>query len=146
MKILISGSHGMVGQALLPILKKAGHETAVLVRRATSGSSTQIHEVYWEPSTGMIDTASLRKWGPPDALIHLAGKNIAEGRWTRKHKEEIRDSRVEATRLLCESLLISGLAPKTYIAASATGIYGNRGEEILNEQSPPGNDFLASVT
>jgi uncharacterized protein (TIGR01777 family) len=146
MKVLISGSTGLLGTALIPELRQQGHSLAGLVRRKSSGDGGLMPEIAWEPGSGAIDFDALHHWGKPDALIHLAGRNIASGRWTTREKREIRESRVTATRLLCESLLNADLAPATFIAASAMGVYGNRCDALLDESSSLGNDFLAKVT
>ena len=100
-------------------------------------------EVSWDPAKGTIDAGKLEGF---DAVVHLAGENIAGGRWTEQRKARIRDSRVQGTRLLCEALAKLANKPKTLISASAIGYYGERGDEILDESSPPGSDmFLVEV-
>jgi uncharacterized protein (TIGR01777 family) len=107
------------------------------VRRAAAGG-----EVAWDIAQGVKDPSRLEG---VDAVVHLAGENIAAGRWTAARKEEIRRSRVEGTRRLCESLTRLSRRPKALVSASAMGFYGDRGDEVLRENSPPGNDFLAQV-
>src|SRR5690349_15210194 len=138
MKILVSGSHGLVGKALISELTKDQHEIVSLVRHKSAGAS----EIEWHPNQGSIDSESVSGF---DVVIHLAGESIASGRWTDEKKRKIRDSRVNGTTLLSESVARSSKRPCTLISASAIGYYGNRGDELLNEESVPGNDFLAEV-
>lgn len=139
MKILISGSHGLVGQALVKSLIEDGHEVVRLVRRSHNVGALEIE---WHPNQGRIDTQRLEGF---DAVFHLAGESIASGRWTDEKKRAIRDSRVKGTRLLSETIARLTRPPQVFISASAIGYYGNRGDEELTEASSPGNDFLASV-
>src|SRR5439155_16345572 len=99
-------------------------------------------EIFWDPQSGIPDATMLEGF---DAIVHLAGESIAEGRWTTAKKKRIRDSRVNGTRLLSETIAKLSHPPKVMISASAQGYYGNRGAEILREDAPPGEDFLASV-
>lgn len=138
MKILISGSHGLVGTALIKALVPEGHEIFRLVRYAPRYES----EIEWSPERYSIALARLEGF---DAVVHLAGESIAEGRWTDEKKKRIRESRAKGTRLLSDALANLTQPPKTLISASAVGYYGNRGDELLTEQSAPGNDFLAEV-
>ena len=138
MRILISGSHGLVGKALISELTKNGHEIVSLVRHASEGTS----EIEWHPNQGSIDSERV---GGFDVVVHLAGESIASGRWTDEKKRKIRESRVMGTTLLSQSLARSSKPPAVFISASAIGYYGNRGDELLNEKSAPGNDFLAEV-
>jgi uncharacterized protein len=139
MKVLVSGSHGLVGKALVHSLITDGQDVHRLVRwAATLGSP----EVEWDPERGIIDTADLEGFY---GVVHLAGESIAEGRWTEEKKRRIRDSRIRGTRLLSESLARLSHPPGVMLCASAIGYYGNRGDELLTESSAPGNDFLAKV-
>jgi uncharacterized protein (TIGR01777 family) len=138
MKILISGSHGLVGKALISELTKEGHEIVSLVRHKSEGAS----EIEWHPNQGSIDSERVSGF---DVVVHLAGESIASGRWTDEKKRKIRDSRVNGTTLLSEALAQSSKPPTALISASAIGYYGNRGDELLNEKNRPGNDFLAEV-
>lgn len=139
MKILVTGSTGLVGSALLPFLKSQGHEVFRLVRsQAKAGPA----EIYWNPEKGIEDTARLEGF---DGVVHLAGENISEGRWTPQKKARIRDSRVTGTRLLSEALARLNQPPRALLSASAIGYYGDRGDQVMREESPPGTDFLASV-
>ena len=139
MKILVSGSHGLVGRALVKSLIDDGHEVVRLVRHdRTLGA----FEIEWHPNQGRLDTQQLEGF---DAVFHLAGESIASGRWTDEKKRAIRDSRVKGTALLSETLAQLSQPPSVFVCASAIGYYGNRGDEVLTETSGPGNDFLASV-
>src|SRR5688572_13725366 len=138
MKLLISGSHGLVGKALVKSLEAKGHEIFRLVRRAPNSDS----EVEWSPDRYSIALARLEGF---DAVVHLAGESIASGRWDEEKKRKIRESRTKGTKLLSDALGNLKRPPKTLISASAIGFYGNRGDELLTEESAPGNDFLAGV-
>lgn len=140
MKILISGSTGLVGTSLIPLLTTGGHEAVPLVRSKSAMAATAA--VAWNPDANQIDAAGIEGF---DAVVHLAGENIAGGRWTAARKARILDSRVKGTRLLCEALARTARPPKTLVCASAIGFYGNRGDETLTEDSPSGNGFLAKV-
>ncbi len=139
MKILVSGSHGLVGKALIQSLTTDGHEVLRLVRRARAFGAP---EVEWHPNQGQIDTQHLEGF---DVVVHLAGESIASGRWTESKKRAIRESRVKGTSLLSEGLAKLSRPPSVFVSASAIGFYGNRGDELLTEQSAPGKDFLSSV-
>ncbi len=139
MKILVSGSHGLVGKALINSLTTDGHEVFRLVRRARSFGAA---EVEWHPNQGQIDAEHLEGF---DAVVHLAGESIASGRWTDNKKRAIRESRVKGTSLLSETLARVSRQPSVFLSASAIGYYGDRGEELLTEDSAPGKDFLSSV-
>ena len=137
MNILVTGSTGLVGAALVARLTASGHRVLPL-RRGTAGSAS---EAFWNPETGQVHfPASI----PLDAVVHLAGENIAQ-RWTPAAKARIRASRVDATRLLCEALARLPQPPRVLICASATGFYGDRGGEMLDEMSAPGTGFLPEV-
>jgi hypothetical protein len=138
MKILVSGSHGLVGSALVQSLKSDGHEVFSLVRRPPRSDA----EVEWYPDRGSL---ALSRLEGTDAVVHLAGESIASGRWTVNKKQRIRDSRVQATTVLSEALANLKEPPGILISASAVGYYGDRGNLILTEATAPGNDFLAGV-
>lgn len=139
MKILISGSHGLVGKALYSSLTNDGHEVLRLVRRERLYGSP---EVEWDPKRGVIDHEHLEGL---TAVVHLAGESIAEGRWTAEKKQRIRDSRVQGTELLSEALAKLSHPPASFVCASAIGFYGDRDQEILTETSGPGTGFLSDV-
>ncbi len=139
MKILVTGSTGLIGSALVNFLADQGHEIKRLVRtQPTSGED----EIHWSPDSGSIEKASLEGL---DAVVHLAGENLATGRWTADKKARIRDSRVKGTRLLCESLSHLTQPPKALVCSSAIGYYGNRGDAVVNEGAFSGSGFLADV-
>jgi uncharacterized protein len=138
MRILISGASGLVGTALCRHLTEHGHELLRLVRR----ESVEAGEIAWKPAGGTID---LSVAGPLDAVIHLAGENIAAGRWSPRRKALIRDSRVMGTALLARAVGRLSPAPRVFVAASATGFYGDRGEEKLTESCAPGVGFLSET-
>jgi uncharacterized protein len=138
MRILISGSHGLVGTALIKALKADGHEISRLVRHAPSRED----EIEWNPDRYSIAISRIEGF---DAVYHLAGESIASGRWDDEKKKKIRESRIQGTKLLSDALANLYQPPKTLISASAIGYYGNRGDELLIESSAPGNDFLADV-
>ena len=137
MKVAVTGASGLVGGALVPLLTTGGHSAVRLVRRNPRADG----EARWDPATGAAPGAL----EGVDAIVHLAGENIAGKRWSAKQKQEIRDSRVLATRALCESLTKLSVKPKTLICASAIGYYGDRGDEQLDESSAKGTGFLAEV-
>jgi uncharacterized protein len=139
-KILVSGAGGLVGSTLVPKLKEDGHDVRPLVR-----SRDKPEDIWWNTETGEINETALNRWGGPEAVVHLAGESIARRRWSKKQKCRIRVSRVEATEHLCDSLLRLERPPLVFLGASAIGYYGNRDEEILTEQSGPGNGFLPDL-
>jgi hypothetical protein len=139
MNILVTGSSGLVGAALVPFLTTSGHQVTRLVRSKPRPGAA---EVPWDPAHHSIAVPGLEGL---DAVVHLAGENIASGRWTAAKKARIRDSRVQGTRLLCEALAQLARPPKVLVSASAIGYYGNRGDHILQETSRAGTDFLAQV-
>ena len=138
MKILVSGSHGLVGKVLIKALDADGHEIYSLVRRAPHTEK----EIEWSPDRYSIAISRIEGF---DAVYHLAGESIASGRWNDEKKRKIRESRTKGTKLLADALANLSQPPKTLISASAIGYYGDRGDELLTESSPPGNDFLADV-
>ena len=135
MRIAITGSSGLIGTALTAALDAAGHDLLHLVRRPPAGSA----EIQWDPEAGTID-GSLEG---VEAIVHLAGENIGQ-RWTDDVRRRVLDSRVNGTTLIAETA--AGLASRpVLICASATGFYGDRGDEIVDEDSVPGTGFLAEV-
>src|SRR5262252_2066157 len=131
MKIAVTGSTGLVGSTLVPWLESAGHEVARLKRPAD-----------WDPESRAVD---ISVFDGTDAVVHLAGENIASGRWTAARKERIRQSRVKGTELIANTLAKLQKPPKVLVSASAIGYYGDRGAAILSEDSPPGSGFLSDV-
>ncbi len=137
-KIAITGSSGLVGSALIPLLETAGHEVVRLVRRPPQGPG----EVRVDPAAGEIDDGALEGL---DAVVHLAGENIASRRWSDEQKKRIRDSRVGGTHALCDTLAGLERPPRCLVSASAVGFYGDRGAEVVDETSARGAGFLADV-
>lgn len=136
-RLAITGSTGLIGSQLMNHLRAQGQTVVPVVRgEAVAGAA------HWDPERGVIDTAALEGL---DAVIHLAGENIAAGRWTAERKQRIRDSRRLGTQLLSTTLAGLQRPPAVLIAASGTGYYGDRGEETLTEDSPAGSGFLAEV-
>jgi len=137
MRIAVSGSHGLIGSALVQALAQAGHEVVRLVRDGAGGTG-----IAWDPERGTLDRSALEGI---DAVVHLAGYGIAERRWTAPVKELIRSSRVNGTRLLATALADMVRRPQVLVAASAIGYYGDRRDTWLEEDSEPGTGFLADV-
>ena len=135
--VAITGATGMVGSELVAKLRQSGHKALSISRKAST-----IDSLLWDPATGLKDPSKLEK---VDTIVHLAGENIAAGRWTAALKDRIRRSRVEGTRSLVKSIAAVQHRPKTLICASAIGYYGDRGETILNEDAAAGTGFLADV-
>lgn len=143
MKILVTGSTGFVGTALVRALIGDGHTVCRLVRPRTivkEGAAEGI-QVGWNPATGELGGAGVG----PDAVVNLAGASIAGARWTPARKAELRASRIDTTRALVTALAKMNARPRVLVSASATGFYGDRGDETLTEESQPGSDFLASL-
>ncbi len=143
MKILVTGATGLVGSALVAALARDGHMVCRLVRPGTKteGGASGTFDVAWNPQTGELGGAAVGA----EAVVNLGGASIADGRWTEARKTLLRTSRVDATRALVTALGKMNAKPDVLISASAIGFYGNRGEELLTEESAPGNDFLASI-
>lgn len=137
MHVLVSGSSGLIGSALVGQLGAEGHRVTRLVRREAA-----VGEVGWDPQAGKLDADLLTG---VDGVVHLAGEDIAAARWTAAQKQRIRDSRVAGTRLLCEALARMSCPPRVLVSASAIGIYGDRGNEWLDEDSVAGQGFLPGV-
>lgn len=138
MKILITGAGGLVGTALTLHLTRKKHRVIHLVRKASAGPN----EICWDPQAKTIEKEALEGI---DAVIHLAGENIATGRWTAQKKLRIRESRVQGTHFLSRSLSQLFDPPKVLVSVSAVGYYGDRGADMLDEESEPGRGFLADV-
>jgi uncharacterized protein len=138
MNILLTGSTGLIGSELNSYFSGNRHRVLCLVRRAQTGAN----EIRWDPSTGTLDAQSLEGL---DAVVHLAGENIAAGRWTAAKKRRIRESRIQGTQLLAKSLSRLFDPPKVFVSVSAIGYYGDRGDEKLDEDSDEGIGFLPQV-
>lgn len=139
MKVLIAGASGLVGTAITSSFVRKGTAVTHLVRTSPDPGK---QEVEWHPNKEQIDAAAIEGF---DAVINLGGESIAEGRWTEEKKKRIRDSRIEGTQLLSETMAKLSTPPKVFLCASATGVYGDRGNEIVDESSPAGKGFLAEV-
>ena len=137
MKILVTGASGLVGRALVPLLAGGGHEVVRLVRSAPGAGDIQ-----WHPDAGVIQAGALEGF---DGVVHLAGENIASGRWNAEKKRRIKESRVRGTRLLARALAALERPPQVLVSASAVGFFGDRGDEELTETSPAGSGFLSEV-
>jgi uncharacterized protein (TIGR01777 family) len=144
MKILVAGSTGLVGTALVSALARAGHTVCRLARpQSVVGSGTKAgFDVAWNPETGELGGAGVGA----DAVVNLAGASIADGRWTTDRKRLLQTSRIDTTRALVQALAKMNARPSVLVSASAIGFYGDRGDETLTEESKPGGDFLASLT
>ncbi len=138
MNVLVTGAHGLIGSALIPKLRADGHRIIRLVRGEPEGGD----DVRWDPAAGTIDAAAL---GGVDAAVHLAGAGIGDRKWTADRKRLILQSRTQGTDLLARTLAGLDPRPRVLISASAVGYYGNRGDTMLTEQAPPGDDFPAQV-
>jgi len=136
--VAVTGSHGFIGSALLPELAREGHRPVRIVRGRTAGDD----ELGWDPEAGTIDAAGLEGIG---GVVHLVGAGIGDKRWTDARKRLILESRTKGTGLLAQTLAGLTRPPPALVSASAIGYYGNRDDEPLDEQSAPGNDFVAGV-
>jgi len=138
LRVAITGATGLLGTALSALLTTGGHTVLPVSRTKLAANSSTIH---WNTETGEIDAQAMAGC---DALIHLAGRNIGV-RWTKKHRQEIWDSRIPATEKLCRTIAALPVRPATLICASGVGIYGNRGDEELTEESTVGDDYPARI-
>jgi uncharacterized protein (TIGR01777 family) len=143
MKILVTGATGLVGTALVAVLAREGHTVCRLVRSSTksTGGTVGTFDVPWDPETGSLGAAAVGA----EAVVNLGGASIVGGRWTNERKKLLRTSRVNATRALVGALGKMNAKPGVLVSASAVGFYGNRADEILTEESAPGNNFLANL-
>ena len=138
MKIGITGASGLVGEAWTKSARAAGHEVVRFVRHETTAPD----EVTWNPKEKKVQKGAFLGL---DGMVHLAGENIASGRWTEEKKERIRNSRTVGTQTLVQAAIAEGTVPKFWVQASAIGYYGGRGQESLTEASSMGEGFLAEV-
>ena len=144
MKVLVTGSTGLIGNMLVSDLRQAGHIVCRLVRRETQverQATPEGFDVKWNPETGELGGAAVGA----DAVVNLAGASIADGRWTAERKNLLRTSRVDSTAMLVKALAKMAARPRVLVSASAIGYYGNRGDEVLTEESAPGQDFLGGL-
>jgi len=139
MRIAVGGSTGMVGSELVSFLTTGGHDV-VRLTRGNAAATDDVSSVAWDPAAGTIDADALEGC---HAVVHLGGHNIAHGRWTDRMKRLIRDSRVDSTTLLARTLAELKNPPEVFVCASAIGYYGDRGGELMTEDSPPGPSFLS---
>lgn len=138
MDVVIAGSHGLIGSALVPLLRSQGHRVRVLVRRTPESA----HEIGWDPDRGELDPADL---AGVEAAVNLAGAGLGDTRWTESYRRTILSSRVRAAATLATALAGLDTPPAALLQASAVGAYGDRGEEVLTEGSARGDGFLADV-
>jgi uncharacterized protein len=136
--VAISGAGGLIGKALSASLRSDGHRVLALRR----GGITDGDEIGWDPDAGRIDAPALEGI---DAVVHLAGEGIGEHRWTPEQKDRICESRIRGTSVLAAAVASREQKPSVFVSASAIGYYGNRGDEVLTEASPPGDDFLSDL-
>jgi uncharacterized protein (TIGR01777 family) len=137
-RIAVTGSTGLIGTALVTRLRGAGHDVVRLVRRPPHGDD----EISWDPQDGFVDVDALRGI---DAAVHLAGAGIADRRWTGRYKKTLLTSRLDGTRTLAEALASLDPRPRVLVSGSAVDYYGDRGDEVLTESSPPGSGFLSDL-
>jgi uncharacterized protein (TIGR01777 family) len=139
MRVVVTGSSGLIGQGLCSLLGGNSHDVVRVVRRPVRPGEFAVR---WDPEVGTIDSGGLEG---ADAVIHLAGAGIGDHRWNDARKRVLIESRTRSTALLADALAGLKRRPRVLVSASAIGFYGDRGDEMLSEQSPPGNDFLASL-
>jgi uncharacterized protein len=134
MKVAVTGTSGLIGSSLVSFLSKKDITVCKILRESTIDN-----EISWKPESG--------DWGSvfADGIVHLAGENIATGKWTNEKKEKIKSSRIEGTKRLCDHVIKLPTPPSVFVCASAIGFYGDRGAEVLNEDSPRGSGFLSDV-
>jgi uncharacterized protein (TIGR01777 family) len=138
MDVAVTGSHGLIGSALIEALRDGGHRVVRIVRDGASGPD----DVRWDPLTGAIEPEPLEGL---DAVVHLAGAGIGDKKWTPARKQLVLESRTRGTTVLTRALAGLTRKPGVLVSASAIGYYGDRGDEVLTEESPPGDDFGATV-
>lgn len=139
MRVVVAGASGLIGTALVGHLNSAGHQVVRLVRNPGSRATDAR---FWNPATGDIDDSA---FDGIDGVVNLAGAGIGDRRWSDRRKRELRQSRVDATKLLVEAMGAAASPPAVLVAGTAVGLYGDRGDEVLDEQSGPGTGFLATL-
>ncbi len=140
MKVLITGGTGLIGTRLAELLVDASHEVALLSREPARGGRYRTFR--WDPAAGTIDPAAVPY---ADAVVNLAGANVGEGRWTEARKHELLSSRLDSLAVLHRELAQPGHRVQTVLSASAIGLYGNTGDRLATEDTPPATDFLADL-
>jgi uncharacterized protein len=138
MKIAVTGASGLIGTALVPALRRDGHDVLRLVRRPARSAD----EVTWDPTAGTVD---LDRLAATDAVVHLAGIGVGDKRWSAAHKADILSSRVEGTRTIAHAVATLDPHPAVLVSASAIGFYGDTGDRAVDESAPAGTGFLAGV-
>jgi uncharacterized protein (TIGR01777 family) len=138
MRVLISGASGLVGTELQKQLTALGHTPVVLVR----GQATKPNEVHWNPASHELDHTVMENI---DAVVNMAGATTGKLPWTKKYKKEIVESRLDSTKTLVEAMVKASKRPKVFVSGSASGFYGDSGDELLNETAPKGKGFLADL-
>ena len=138
LRIAVTGSTGLIGSSLVPFLETAGHEVRCFLREKPDDP----RHAYWDPEKNILNTKDLEGY---DVIIHLAGENISDSRWTAEKKRKIISSRLHSTLMLSKSISELESPPESFLCASAIGYYGNRGAWILTEKASPGNDFISEV-
>lgn len=144
MNVLLTGATGLIGNALGPKLVGLGHDVRVLARdpeKARAALSFPAPIWLWNGELAPPQEALLKV----DAVVHLAGENVAAKRWTKERKQQLVTSRVQSTKNLTSALAKAGVTPKVFVSASGIGVFGSRGDQVLDESSAPGDDFLAEL-
>jgi uncharacterized protein (TIGR01777 family) len=139
MNVLVTGSSGLIGSALVQALERRGDSVTRLVRREPRAGLAERH---WDPVEGKLEQGAVSGF---DAVAHLSGESLAEGRWTSARKKRLVSSRIDTTQLLSRRLASLEQRPGVLLSASAIGVYGDRSDEVLTEDSPPGDGFLANL-
>ncbi len=149
MHVLLTGSSGLIGTALVESLVAGDHPVTRLVRPGPAHGRTPVPpgvtDIAWDPHRGVIDTAALEAQGPFDGAVHLAGAGVGDKRWSAARKQVVLASRTDSTTLVATALAALGSPPPVLVSASAVGYYGDRGSDIVTEESPAGSGFLADV-
>lgn len=143
MRVGVTGSSGLIGTALVAALHERGDDVVRFVRSPSSPANQRV--IRWDPAKGLVDEEEVRRVGHFDAVVNLAGAGIADARWTPKRMAEIRNSRLSATTLLVRTMNLPGSGCDYLASGSAIGIYGSQRDEVVDEGSSPGTDFLATL-
>lgn len=138
MKVAVTGASGLIGSALVPELRRRGHEVIRLVRRPTTAAG----EIRWDPDSGRLEPESL---ADVDAVVHMASVNVGDRRWTDKQKAAILSSRVDGTTTISTAMAAAAPRPRVLLSASAVGWYGDSGDRVVTEEDPAGGGWLAEV-